>query len=125
MNDLSWFLYLADISQNIKAVLIIMGVLLGIVLGIILMCLFDSYEDRTVGKIWSCIGIIFCLWLIVVGALIPSRHTIYAIAASQAGEQVLKLEEVQALGGDLGGLATDSLKLLRQTINSQLENAND
>ena len=59
----------------------------------------------------------FAPWMIVcfVGAaIIPAQKTMYAIAASQVGEQVVKSEAVQ-------GIANDATKALQIWIKKQIE----
>ena len=97
MNDLSWLLYLANVSGNI-------GVTMAFVLfvgGFITFCatigFFASgaheYEDdrKPFIKGFKWLGVVMTVAAIV-GVLTPSRNTVYAIAASEMGERVLETE---------------------------------
>lgn len=121
MNDLSWLLYLIGISGNIQATLVLLGFALCFA-GAILSCVFAFEFDRPKTGIFTILlTILICLSMWLTAALIPPRSTLYAIAASQVGEQLIQLEQIQELGGEVGGLATDTIALLRQNIQAQLK----
>ena len=42
-------------------------------------------------------GLFFSLLMFFMGALIPSKETVYIIAASQMGEEVIKTDEMKAV----------------------------
>lgn len=121
MNDLSWLLYLIGISGNIQNTLVFLGfALCGA--GALMSCVFAFEFDRPKTAVFTILltsVIVVTMWL--TAALIPPRSTLYAIAASQLGEQMIQLEQVQELGGEIGGLATDTIALLRQNIQAQLK----
>lgn len=124
MNDLSWLLYLIGISGNIQVTFILLGFALCFA-GVLLSCVFAIECDRPKTALFTALSTTFvCLSMWITAAFIPPRDTLYAIAASQIGEQVVQLEQVQELGGEIGGLATDTLALLRQNIQSQLKEGN-
>lgn len=100
MNTLSWFIYFAGVSSGIKTFL---GLgcfgFLAIVCCIIISCYAVAGEDKSdaektkmfkQGACW--VGFVafvqLMFWLICVS--IPDKPTLYGIAASQVGEQVLK-----------------------------------
>lgn len=121
MNDLSWLLYLIGISGNIQGTLVFLGFGLGCA-GALLSCVFSFEYDRPKAGLFTVLLTVFvCLSMWFTAALIPPRSTLYAIAASQLGEQMIQLEQVQELGGEIGGLATDTIALLRQNIQAQLK----
>lgn len=146
MNSASWFFYLTDVSGGIQGLIGFSSVFI-ILAGILLiMASILIYEDTkrmkdspknewdweyvTIFPLkklrWVAIPVLFIGALFAVTAtLIPSKETFYLIAASQVGEQIVQLEEVQALGGEVGGLATDTIELLRQRINEELSPKED
>lgn len=96
MNQLSWMIYLASVLDSTSIVLAIILICLLIAAGIWAVAMIpmsiESAEPET-WTAWKKIGkfifiplIILCPFLI----FIPNKDTIYAIAASQAGEQVVK-----------------------------------
>lgn len=135
MNSLSWFLYIVDISTGIANFSVFLAVVSGII-GVVMMivgavCRDDAYhssnqEARTrlgirLQKI-SCLMVIPVVLFSLLAVLIPSKDALYMIGASQVGEQIVALEEVQEVGGEVGGLAKDAIALLREKIQSSLEN---
>ena len=60
-------------------------------------------------KTWA-----WCLISLVLFVFIPSSNTMYAVAASQVGEQVVKSEAIQ-------GVANDATKALQSWIKRQIE----
>lgn len=134
MNSLSWFLYFVDISQAIAIVLWLF--VASLFIAIIASWVRGSWlrdkayngnddPDWKDGYLmqWNSLKLLIPIGIfIILACLVPSRQTLYMIAASQIGERVVALEEVQALGGDVGGLAADTITLLRQQIQSQITN---
>lgn len=126
MNSVSWFLYLADAMSSLSGVLVFFGVLatLMVCLGVFMSLLnTDStskdrqqrYADFNANGTRFIRG--FVPWMIlcfVVAAIIPAQKTMYAIAASQVGEQVVKSEAVQ-------GVANDAAKALQIWIKKQID----
>lgn len=105
MNQLSWLIYLAEVLGNIHCVLVLVGsglVIMAVVLTIVgAICGEEvSYQSEATNlrarafkeSVWS--KVIPCLIasviLFTVSSLVPSKETVYAIAASEMGEQVLK-----------------------------------
>lgn len=119
MNRLSWFLYLSEVLQNIRTftsfILFMIGFLGGIGLCIItLVSIFENTKLRplakTIWRWWAAVVIPFA----IITALIPSQNMLYAIAASEIGERVVKHDAVQ-------GVTSDATKALQQWIKRQLE----
>lgn len=141
MNSVSWFLYLADILSGIQFFSGSIGAL-AVILGVIttIASLAHDKEDKSYYKpnenfkTWESVivfplkflrpygilGVVLGFVLMLVAIAIPSKETRFAIAASQVGEQIIQLEEVQEVGGEVGGLAKDAINLLRQNIQDQL-----
>lgn len=126
MNNVSWFLYLVQIISNIGVITVIVLIVLG--LSFIILLVFGAieqdlhYSKLSENPIWPIvrnIGIVLAIFT-TIGVFIPSKEAMYMIAASQVGEQVIQLQQVQEVGGEVGGLAKDTIELLRQQIQEQL-----
>ena len=105
MNNLSWFLYLADVLPN-YAWLGTVGAFMAFVLilggGLVAAILLD-YEPALAGKVLkyiSRVGPVLVLLTLVTFA-IPSKETIYLIAGSEAGETVVTSEEGREILSDI------------------------
>lgn len=137
MNNVSWFLYLIDLfyslSNNFLGPMAVISIIASMII-IIITNLYkthtehDSQSGYTRTKVFlaphlkrhlSYLIPTAIISLLII-SIIPSKQTMYMIAASQIGEQVVQLEEVQAIGGDVGGLASDAIKLLRERISTEL-----
>jgi len=96
MNSLSWLLYIAGVVGNLGGVLIFFTIVLSLVSLVIAIVYCDDYtEGRAKGfKIAGLMagGAVFCIFL---AAFVPSKETVYAIAASEMGEEVLKTPTAQ------------------------------
>lgn len=94
MNNLSWFLYLADVLSNVGFLFVCIGVIGMTIAAILVLCAVIVDEMRREAAIkflkW-CVGVFCsCLALLFLATLIPSKETMYAIAASELGEEALK-----------------------------------
>lgn len=105
MNSLSWMIYAADVTGSVSAVLTTTSVfsMLG---GIVTFCFTSvSHNDRyefgrakgekpepSIGVGWRAAKplLIVAFASAMIACVIPGRNTIYAIAASEVGEQALK-----------------------------------
>ena len=97
MNDLSWLIYGASVADDINAVC---GIA---IFGLVIFCagytILGSIENEefTTHKP----SLLLLAALAAVGTIVPSRDTLYAIAISEMGEEVVKSETagkaVQAL----------------------------
>lgn len=118
MNSISWFLYIADVVGNLR------GLLVGVAIACIAFCVLCLIgQGIAEGELsencpnmwkrwWQCAptAVIFLL----IAIFIPSQNTLYAIAASEVGERVVKNEKVQ-------DIASDATKALHQWIKRQIE----
>lgn len=105
MNSLSWFLYWADVLPTIA------HGMAGISLfGMVLWGLFCVYMFIACDKKWPLIFIPVFLVMMLISGLIPRKDTLYAIAASELGEEALK--------SNLGKKATQAIE---QWIDTQLK----
>jgi len=115
MNNLSWLLYLADVTGSVSTVLSIAATVSGaacIVLFIWSAVLagssptiwsWDDKETKIAAhkaatancKKYGFVTLRVAIPAALVASLIPSQNTVYAIAASQTSEQVLKSQTAQ------------------------------
>ena len=102
MNNLSLFIYLANVTSNFSAILIISLLLVVAILG--LNCVHTltemTFHDEIQKKFRkpyyiSLAVIVFCL------LFVPSRETMYLMAASEIGEEAIQTEEFLKLRGIL------------------------
>lgn len=96
MNSLSWLLYLADVFGDLEVVMWILAVPLGAGGGIFLVATIISLaegDNEEIAKVmrrltgWIIFAFILCSVMI---AVIPSKTTMYAVAASEMGEELMK-----------------------------------
>lgn len=131
MNSVSLFLYFADILSGIQVFFGLGGVItfLGAVIMIGCSLVYEGEwkgQDRILVRPlkflgpWGVFTLVFAFFMMLTAIAIPSKDTRFAIAASQVGEQIIQLEEVQEVGGEVGGLAKDAISLLRRNIQDQL-----
>lgn len=110
MNSLSWFLYAIGLLSNLKlAACVSLGVLT-----FVYAIWFITYAEGNTPRphmrfLYGAVAI--CSTLLI---FVPNNNTLYAIAASEAGERLSKTE-----------IVTDATKALHQWIKSQIkENRN-
>lgn len=118
MNSLSWFLYIADVIDNLSNVLVDAAIFFALFcIGCVVvnaMCEGEISKDNpNMWKHWW-----RCLWAgLVLGTIacfFPTKNTMYAIAASQLGEKIVQNEQVR-------GVADDASKALQQWIRKQID----
>lgn len=115
MNSMSWFLYAIDLINNVSVAATIIFICTAIAMGLYAVAcavehdgLTDNYK-RIFPKAAGLFGI-----AMAVAVILPSKSTMYAIAASEVGERVVKSDAVQ-------GIAGDATKALHQWIKKQIE----
>jgi hypothetical protein len=114
MNDLTWFLYLVDVSQNIPPLIGISTLPLLIAAfivppkGVAMFSYDHDYPFQGLGRLKNW----FIAWFfaVVFDCLIPTTETMYMMAASEAGETTLKSPQGQQV--------LDKINLI---INNQLD----
>lgn len=129
MNSLSWFLYTISVVENARICLLALGVMWILLLVARILDTTshnilatashnDGYdvkrkdaERRPYPSYWNVAPIVLVAILLTA---LPSQNTLYAIAASEAGEKIVKSEAVQ-------GIASDAQKALHQWIKRQIE----
>lgn len=96
MNELSWFLYLAGVAGNVGAFFAIFGGAASIVATIfgVVGCIASGDGWRPPTGFWRNVFTALTVGgvMILLAALVPSQQTMYAIAASEFGEQLAKTE---------------------------------
>lgn len=111
MNSLSWFLYFADVLGRAQVLSIVCAGSAAV--SLLGCCMFFSIEKDMLYPHWRA-HVATAFFCALVATFIPGQNTIYAIAASQVGEQVIKSETVQ-------GIASDATKALQQWIKRQID----
>jgi len=111
MNELSWFLYWADVVPSlgtaVQLIFFLLGIGFGILFVVFLACHIDGYgygnRKYLPGKypISAVFAFFLCLVIWFGTFLVPSRETIYMIAASEAGEMVVTSPEAREMLNDL------------------------
>lgn len=124
MNSLSWFLYwigVLDSLQGIAAVSVFLLIGSVVLLWIaVAMRLDDTNGEekkqavRVNRNAWTVRLVSSAAIVALISVFVPSKNTMYAIAASEAGERVAKSEAVQ-------GIASDAQKALQIWIKRQIE----
>ena len=101
MNNLSWFIYLTQVTDGLSSFLWFMFFfgLIGVIIWLVVagVCAIDD-DEKTQLKFWRT-AIASKVWLFGVVAIIavalPSRQTMLLIAGSEMGERAMKSNAVQ------------------------------
>lgn len=119
MNDLSWMIYLIEIAGNLSEIfgfLIFVGFILAAIASFIIFVIKsdDLFEDekKKLPHIKKYVRnvIIFLCFVTAMHVFVPSKKTMYMIAASQMGEKALNSET-----------GNDVLDILKQRIKIELK----
>lgn len=117
MNTLSWLIYAAEVSDRASGLCEFLAVVCGIVGGVLVVFLFLAWLDeagpikRGVGPIAALTAYILIELTLLAGAIaLPSKTTIYMIAASQAGEAIVTSPDAIEMMGDLKAIIKKRLK---------------
>lgn len=106
MNQVSWLIYLSNISGNLGALFVFFGICIAVVTCIYFgysfflhdkferwekgaevdACLKEAAKIRARTPYWIALSFVF----FILAAFTPDQETVLAIAASQVGEQLLK-----------------------------------
>jgi len=118
MNDLSWFLYFADVVGNLQKTFVLCAFLTGVpavILGVMWFSTCDGYEEKLNAAVQKLLKITAPIAIIsmLVAPLIPSKETIYMIAGSQAGEFVVNTPEGKEILGDIKEVIKHQLEELK------------
>lgn len=117
MNSVSWFIYIAQVSGSIGTMFCVLGVLGLLGAGMLALfgtiaqsCEANEFKPLIPKARWIALAVLLLLF----GNLMPEKNTMYAIAASQVGEQIANSETVK-------GVADDATKALRSWIKRQID----
>lgn len=121
MNNLSWLLYFAEVSENVGSALSIITVLSAIV-AVSFWCIHILIPQREQSenfftlapKYAKTAATIFTLSLL--GLLFPSQNTVYLIIASESAEMVVTSESGQKMIGDIQQIVSLKLETIAQDI---------
>lgn len=128
MNSLSWILYFVDVTYQVQGLLIVV-----MIVGWMIYAIWRAFVGIWADSSWSSdeAGVVekkkkaqllpvfpskwYFVATIVVSlllTLIPSKETVYMIAASEAGEYVVNTPEAQEMLGDLKSILKMQLRKL-------------
>jgi len=88
MNNLSWFLYLAEVLNSLGVAAIFMGFLISSFGTLGAVFVYQDTSGRTKWPLY--LTLTLGPLLIFFSTLLPSKSTMYAIAASELGEQAME-----------------------------------
>lgn len=111
LNALSWMIYAADLSGNLKVLFGVAAVLAGF--AAIPCAVYFGVERNCLYPYWfrhSFVVFVFAL----LATILPSSTVLYAIAVSQVGEKIIQSEAVT-------GVADDATKALRAWLKKQTD----
>lgn len=114
MNDLSWLIYLAEVSDKARVVvgftlLVLLGTGVGGLILIVDAILAREIASTKVSMLvggWALIAALFAAFYVIT----PSSRTIYMIAASEFGETVVTSPEAMEMMTDLKTIIKNRLK---------------
>lgn len=122
MNDLSWWVYLADVFDSAGGFMIFLTVVTGIIaivsIVLYIIALYDNTEAlaasrmefmRLTGRAWKLALTGFFLFSILV-LLMPDKQTMYLILASEMGETIITNPESQEIFRDMKAYIKDNLQ---------------
>lgn len=113
MNTLSWLLYLADVADSAKPMMGFIAFMSGFAggVGVIIFWIISGIEQLPKAPA----AIVTVVWALIafpsaaLAILIPSKDTIYLIAASEAGEVVVKSDEAKEIMSGLRDIIKDQI----------------
>jgi hypothetical protein len=99
MNSLSWLLIAIDVADSLKAVAVIFAVFGSLIAG---MCLFFGYAEEEQGPLnFGKFLVKLVCFSLLIGIVVPSKQTLYYVAASEIGERISNTDQAQRIGGDV------------------------
>ena len=106
MNTLSWFIYWADVLPSLAkglTTLLLFSLLISVSMNA-----YQLIENNCKKYIWVPF---LCAFVLLLSSFIPSQNTLYAIAASEMGEDVYKSEQGQKIVKQLSDWVEAQLKV--------------
>lgn len=123
MNSLSWILYFADVLSKAGS---LFGGLGGVLLFVSVVCIIPGFlvewrnsdepetaRSRKAFTRISLIGIPLASFMILASIFIPSKETMYMIAASEVGETVMTSTDGKEIYTELKATILDNIRQLR------------
>lgn len=95
MNSLSWFIYLAGLFDSLNHVTTFLSITSLLALGVLVFValpMSDCNAGESAWAIWKKIGkclLPICIISGTINTVLPTKETMYAIAASEMGEKVM------------------------------------
>lgn len=111
MNSLSWLIYLGGVVDSLQVVIgtvFFVGVIACFIGAIV--CGVDGNRPGLV-KVAKAFGALVAFGVVV--SFVPSKSTVYMIAASQAGEKAVTTPEAKEMLGDLREVIAKQIKKLK------------
>lgn len=102
MNTLSWLLYAADVAGSLGEMVFagfVCCILACVVAAFVFFCSLEDHNDAAIDASKR-IARIFGTWAVIlflIQAVVPSQKTIYLIAASEMGEEIIMTPEMEKL----------------------------
>lgn len=117
MNTLSWLIYAAEVSDRASGVFVFLALMFGLggipVIGMLFAAWVDKYGPikSGIGPFTALVAYLMLETAFLTGAVgLPSKATIYMIAASEAGEQIVTSPDAIEMMGDLKAIIKKRLK---------------
>lgn len=122
MNSLSWILYFADVLSKLGN---LFGAFGGVLLFVSVICIIPGFlvvwqyssdqflqSKRTFARI-ALFGVPIGFTMLMISLFIPSKETMYMIAASEVGETVMTTNDGKEIYGELKATILDNIRQLR------------
>jgi hypothetical protein len=116
MNSVSWFIYIANVTENIGVALVGLGIF-----SLLACCAcwfaFSVADDKGTAEMLKRSGARFPILgaiLLAIACFVPSKATMYGIAASQIGETVANSPDAREMIDDTKQILRDYLKSLKK-----------
>lgn len=112
MNSVSWLIYIADLVKNISeaaTIAFVMMIVWGVMLNIRSAAHNDTKSRDEPPMAYSGKPFIIAIFIAAVSVPIPSKSTIYMIAASELGEKAINTE----LAGDVLEIVKKEIKKMK------------
>lgn len=124
MNSLSWFLYIADVVSGLGVGMCAFGTISLLLGGLFTipgyLCpwdgehRFEHIKEQKKPYTWLAPRLVIVgITLILISAFIPSKQTMYQIAASEMGEIIVTSDEAKEVFSELKVTVMDQLRAMR------------
>ena len=110
MNNVSWFLYAAGALDKLESLCFVVLIFGGVGLLFLWIFVFAEEQKKTVPAVLTALYALTAFTVVV----IPSKTTMYAIAAAQIGETVVTSAEAREMIDDSKQILREYLKSLKK-----------